>query len=277
MFEKSNTIMPTTDLLIVSCAKHFPWLRYSLRSVARFARGFRQVKILVPTEDLPAMSPLLTEFSGDQGIPIRVVVYDDWPGRGFLRHEHVIMCSDEFTDADFVCHLDSDCTFVEPVAPEDYFVGDKPVLMHATYEWLKNEVQANLDMWRVTVEEAIGKPVTREFMRRHPAVHHRGLYSVARACIKAHTGKDCRDYIKGCREEFPQSFCEFNTLGEVAWRLFHDDYYWVDHEQLHRTGTPWPNNKLVQWWTHQSPELPQSPIFRGQPWTGTPAELLKIV
>lgn len=267
----------TTDILIVSCAKHFAWLRYALLSCKRFATGFRQVKILIPSEDLDAITPLLTELSQKDGITSRVQCYDDWPGKGFLRHEHVIMSSDEFTDADFVCHIDSDCMFTEPVTPEDYFVNGKQVLMHGRYEWLKNDVQANLDMWRVTVENAIGRPVTQETMRRHPAVHTRKLYPQARVEIEAHTGKSCADYIASCQESFPQGFCEFNTLGAVAWDHFHDDYHWIDHEQLHKTGTPWPNGKLVQWWSHQSPELPQSPVYKDKPWTGTPEQFLKML
>jgi hypothetical protein len=108
----------TTDILIVSCAKHYPWLRYALLSCKKFATGFRQVKVLVPEEDLSAITPLLTELSQINGISIKVQCYEDWPGKGFLRHEHVIMCSDEFTDADFITTWTPDCMFVEPTTPD---------------------------------------------------------------------------------------------------------------------------------------------------------------
>lgn len=268
-----------TDILIVSCAKHFDWLRFALKSIDRFARGFRQCKVLIPENDHDKLQHLLGEFSGCFGIPIRIALFRDWTGKGFLRHEHIIMTADEWTDADFILHTDSDCLFVEPFSPEDYFVDGKPVLMHARYEWLKNEVQANLDMWRVAVESAIGPPVEQETMRRHPAVHPRLVYAVARHLMVKHTGKPVDEYIQSCREEFPQTFAEHPTLGAVAWREMHDAYHWIDHEQLHKTNTPWPasTNKLTQWWSHQSPDLPQEPIFRGQKWRGTPAELLKLV
>lgn len=262
----------TTDILIVSCAKHFPWLRFALLSCKKFAKGFRQVKVLVPEEDLSAITPLLTEMSQIDGISIKVQCYDDWPGKGFLRHEHVIMSSDEFTDADFVCHIDSDCMFTEPVTPEDYFVNGKPVLVHASFHWLVTSQQANLSMWQVAVEKAVGWVPTQETMRLHPAVHYRKTYQKTRECIEAHTKMSCADYVRSGLNEFPQSVAEFPTLGAVAWKFFHDDYHWLDQEK-----GEWPYQKLTQWWSHSPPDQPQSPVYKGKPWTGTPEELLKLL
>lgn len=260
------------DILIVSCAKHFPWLRFCLRSIERFASGFRQVKVLIPNEDLDAINPVLAEACNYKGIPIRVQMYDDWPGKGFLRHEHVIMCSDEFTDADFVCHVDSDCMFTEPVSPADYFVNEKPVLVHASFHWLVTKQQANLSMWQVAVEKAVGWVPTQETMRRHPAVHYRKTYAKTRECIEAHTRMPCADYIKSGRNEFPQEFAEFPTLGAVAWKFFHIDYHWLDQEK-----GEWPHSKICQFWGHSPPEIPQKPIYKDAPFECTPDSLLKII
>ena len=271
--------MPNTDILIVSCAKHFQWLRFALFSCKRFATGFRQVKVLVPEEDLSAITPLLTELSQIGGISIKVQCYDDWPGKGFLRHEHVIMCSDEFTDADFIYHMDSDCMFVEPTTPDDYIVDGKPVLLQASYDWLITQ-QANLGMWKDGVEKALGGISTREFMRRPQMTHHRKTYAKARECIEAHTGMRCADYIRSGRNEFPQLFGEFNTLGEVAWRHFHSDYCWPDQE-LGEFPKP---HKVVQFSSGNSPaghvfalDQPQMPYYKDQPFECTPESLLKMV
>lgn len=272
--------MPTTDILIVSCAKHFPWLRYCLKSIVRFSKGFHQVKILVPDDDLSAMSPLLTELSTDFGPPIRIQAFKDWPGKGFLRHEHIVMCADEYSEADFILHTDSDCVFTEPFSPADYFIDGKPVLMYGSYHWLVTTQQANLGMWQEAVERAVGAPSVNEFMRRHPAVHYRQLYPLARARMQAHTGMDPADFIASCREEFPQGFCEFNTLGEVAWRYLHDDYRWWSQE---KEGFIKPH-KIVQFSSGNSPanivfdvNSPQRPYYRDQPFECTPESLLKIV
>jgi hypothetical protein len=262
-----------TDILIVTCARHYPWLQFCLRSVVRFARGFRQVKVLVPLEDLSAMSPILTELSTEFGVAVRVAAYEDWPGKGFLRHEHVIMCADEYTDADFIYHMDSDCLFVEPTMPSDYFQNDKPVLLYGSYHWLVTSQQANLGMWKEGVEKAIGGTSVNEFMRRPQIVHRRETYAKARECIEAHTRKSAADYIRSCEESFPQTFCEFNTLGEVAWRHFHDDYCWKNQE-LGEFPKP---HKVVQFWSHASPDQPQKPYYKDQPFECTPESLLKIL
>ena len=263
----------TCDILIVSCVKHFPWLRYALLSCKRFATGFRQVKVLVPEEDLPAMSPLLSELSQKDGIGIRVQCYEDWSGKGFLRHEHVIMCSDEFTDADFIYHMDSDCMFVEPTTPEDYIVDGKPVLLYGSYHWLVTEHQANLGMWKDGVEKAIGGTSLNEFMRRPQIIHVRKVYAKARECIEAHTLQPCADYIRSCEEAFPQGFCEFNTLGEVAWRYFHGDYYWPN-QGLGEFPKP---HKVVQFWSHAPVDQPQKPHYKDYPFECTPESLLKML
>lgn len=263
----------TTDILIVSCAKHFNWLRYALLSCKRFAIGFRQVKVLVPEEDLAEMTPLLTELSLIDGIDVRVRCYNDWPGKGFLRHEHVIMCSDEFTDADFIYHMDSDAMFVDPTTPDDYIVDGKPVLLHASYHWLVTEQQANLGMWRDGVEKALGGTSTQEFMRRPQIVHHRKTYAKARECIESNTMKPVADYIWSCEEAFPQGFCEFNTLGEVAWRYFKADYCWPD-QGLGEFPKP---HKVVQFWSHGQIDQPQKPYYKDQPFECTPESLLKML
>lgn len=260
------------DILIVSCARHFPWLRYSLRSIARFATGFREVKVLIPSDDLTGIGSLLAEFTDHPGIPIRVAMFEDWPDKGFLRHEHVIMCSDEYTDADFVCHVDSDCLFTEPVTPADYFVGEKPVLLHASFHWLITTQQANLEMWKHAAERALGFEVTEECMRRHPAVHYRKVYPATRYIIEKHTGKPFADFVRSGVNAFPQDIAEFPTLGAVAWTCFHDEYHWINQET-----DPWPHNKLTQFWSVSPPEIPQKPIFRGQPFECTPESLLQIV
>jgi len=261
-----------TDILIVSCAKHYPWLRYCLRSIVRFAKGFRQVKILVPVEDCAALSPLLDEIPLD-GPAIRVMPYEDWPGKGFLRHEYAIMCADHFSDADFIYHMDSDVLFVEPTTPADYIVDGRPVLLYGSYHWLVTTQQANLGMWKDGVEKAIGGQSLNEFMRRPQIVHHRKTYEKARECIQMHTGRIVEDYIRSCENTFPQTFGEFNTLGEVAWRHFHNDYCWKNQE----FGEFPKPHKVVQWWSHASPTEPQSPIYKDKPWTGTPEELLRII
>jgi len=232
------------DIFIVSVGKHFNHLKYALRSIKKFASGFRRTLVLVPQKDISAMRELLSESPENT----EIITFNEWQDKGFLTHMWLIMCSDEYSPADYILHFDSDCVFTEPVTPEDYFVDGKPVLMYADFDWLCTTQQANLRMWQEATINAVGKPVDIETMRRHPAVHHRELYFLARQAIEHHTGIGTMEYIRSGRNEYPQLFAEFPTLGIVAWRYMKDDYHWRDQQ-----SQGFPHSKLHQNWSHCDP------------------------
>lgn len=259
------------EIFIVSCAKHFDWLEYCLKSISKFASGFSGVTLLVPEDQRPLA--LERGFEKDCGLTCCLPLCGpEWPDKGMLWHMAQVMNADEWCpQADFILHTDSDCVFSEPVTPEDYFVNGKPVLMHASFEWLAKQ-QANLMMWKVAAEKALGWRVTEEIMRRHPAVHYRKVYAKTRECIERHTKMSCDDFIRSGENRFPQSVAEFPTLGAVAWKHFHGDYAWRNQETQ-----GFPPSKLVQFWGHQTPEIPQEPIYMGKPFRCTPKHLLEIL
>jgi hypothetical protein len=258
-----------TEIFIVSVAKHFDWLEYCLRSIQKFASGFSGVTLLVPSDDHQKAIGVANCYNSQ--VPLSVLHGPEWPGKGMLWHMAQKMRADEWCKgADFVLHIDSDCMFTEPVTPEDYFVDGKPVLMHASFEWLVKAQQANLSMWKEAAERALGWEVTQETMRRHPAVHHHSLYVTARQCIEAHTGMKCDDYIQSCENQFPQTFAEFPTLGAVALKVFPDFYAWRNQETQ-----GFPPSKLVQFWSHSPPHVPQAPVYKDKPFPCTPDYFLK--
>lgn len=259
------------EILIVSCAKHFDWLEYCLRSIARFAHDFSGVTVVVPEPDLHIAVQRWPEMElGDQ--PVKwPECGDEWKDKGMLWHFAQILNADRLCpDADFILHTDSDCMFSEPVTPDDYFVDGKPVLMHASFEWLVRCQQANLSMWKEAAEKALGWSVDQETMRRHPAVHGRLTYEWTRNSITRHHGRNWDEYILSCSNDFPQTFAEFPTLGAVAWHLLHDHYHWINQET-----EPFPHSKIVQFWSHSPPGIPQRPIYNGQPFECTPDYFLK--
>lgn len=236
-----------TSILIVSCAKHFAWLEYCLRSISKYATGFKEVALVLPSQEpLGDVNEMIDRNTGS--VPVRLVLEPEWPGKGMLWHEWVIVKADTVCrDADFILHTDSDCVFTQPVTPDDYFVDGKPVLMYASYEWLCKQ-QTNIRNWQVATENALGGIVDNEFMRRHPAVHLRDVYLKTRQVIEDRNRMACEDYIRSCRNEFPQGFAEFPTLGEIAWRHFHEQYHWINQEK-----EPFPTEKLHQFWSHRQP------------------------
>lgn len=236
--------MSNVAILVVSCAKHFHYLKYCLRSIDKFADGFRKTVLMVPRTEL---DELYTKTDvRTQRKPLDVVPFDEWPGKGMLHHMAIIMDAPRYCPlSDAILHFDSDMVFTEPVTPDDYMEGDKPVMVHATFKWLVQQ-QANLDMWRVAVEQAIGGKCEREMMRRPGIVHLPCTYEKAREMMEQHTKMPFAEYIASGQDAFPQQFCEFCTLGWVAWLHFHDRYKWVE-----QGVDPFPPLKIRQMWSHR--------------------------
>ena len=163
-----------------------------------------------------------------------------------LWHEAQIMYADQCCpSADFIAHIDPDCVFTAPVTPETYIKNGKPILC---YERFSNIVlrHPGIATWQNCTTNCLPFPVVYETMRHHPEVYHRGLYAIARQQMWKKTGQYVKDYIRSCRNEFPQTFCEFVTLGNVAMHLFPELYELV--EQFSDRITP-PKH-LQAFWSH---------------------------
>ena len=174
-----------------------------------------------------------------------------------LNHEYLVMVAPDYCKgADFILHTDSDCIFTEPVRPEDYLVDGKPVLLVKEYGAKLAKEHPEVQPWKDAVERAIGY-CTHETMQRHPAVHHPKTYEAACMVILNHTGKSPSEYIRMQRNEFPQGFCEFNTLGNVALRNFKEDYHVIDLDK-----EPRPKDKIRQAWSHQPPTQNDMEAYR---------------
>lgn len=248
------------ELLLISCAKHFSHLTYAVRSIQKFACGFSQCRIMIPRDDFGKFDEQIMALAPPSGqVPILVDGFDEWPGQGMLHHMHIIMHSDEYCpDADIIMHFDSDWVFTEPVTPGDFLVEGKPLIMIASFDWLCSSVQANLRMWQEATENAIGKPVPFETMRWPRLLYWRDLYPAARKEIERHTGKGMVEFMRAQRNEFPQSFCEYVTLGNVAWRHFRNRYSWRD-QRKDGFPTPW---KIHQAWSHEPPTPANMELYK---------------
>lgn len=234
------------EIFIVTFQRDFNYLQYCLRSIAKFATGFSGVTILVPTEQHEACSKLVN-FEPQLPFPKRVVSGVEWPKLGFLWHMAQVMRAEEWCpEADFIVHIDPDCIFTAPVTPDDYIRDGKPILR---FEYFSSICKRHpvIGCWQECTQRCLPFLVTAETMRCHPAVHHRRTYPESRTQIEKKTGLPSDDYIKSQRLEFPQGFCEFVTLGNVAMHCFPNDYVFVE-----QTGDKLdPPNKLRQFWSHR--------------------------
>jgi hypothetical protein len=83
-------------------------------------------------------------------------------------------------------------------------------------------------------------------MRRHPAVHHRGVYKALRDHIERRHKMSFDRFMLTRKADFPWGVSEFNILGQIAlspeWA---GKYHFID-----TSTTPPPREKLFQAWSY---------------------------
>lgn len=183
----------TLDIFIKSFPKDYGLLEQCLASIRKHCRGHRRIVVVVPSRPLP----LLVEHAD----VLWITVPDREPG--YMWQQVIKMHSDEYTDADWICHVDSDCLFVKDVD-----------LTELCGHWLYTPYVRIETPWQKPTEAFLGKPVLNEFMRRFPITIPRWLY------------RDARQF-KSDEWIMKQScFSEFNALGAVAWDRWREQFKW---------------------------------------------------
>lgn len=220
------------QILMVTHGKDLAFAKYAVKAIEKFATGFGPLVVVVPERDRLAF----------EKIAKCVVGFSEREAKGMLHHMGMIcMADDLLPNADAILHLDADCLFTEPVTPADYIIDGKPVLVRQAYESFK-EYKTRYS-WKKCVQAATGIDPIYETMCRHPSVHLPCTYQKTRELIEKTTGQNWMEYILSCRNEFPQTFAEFPTLGAVAYEHFRDLYHWIDVENI-------PKSKVKEFWSH---------------------------
>lgn len=251
-------------LLWVTYRKDLEWFRVSARSFGRHARGFIAAKVVVPNPDVEAFREAAEPYG------IAVCGFDEHPSKGMLHHEMMVCCGDlHFPEADVIFHIDSDCVFAFPFTPDEYLPDGKVLIPFTDFQRMLTTPLFHDEMrnfmgftgraidfnrggyfWKFAADFALGFPVDRATMVGWPMAHLRETYAKTREIISARHG-NFEDYIFSCRNEFPQTFCEFETLGAVAHRFFQDRYSWRDIETQ-----GYPPVRVISSWSHGGMDRP---------------------
>lgn len=210
------------DLFIVSYRRDFRYLKYALRSIAKFGTGFRSTVLVVPNNDFDEAVKLARET--ENGITTVVRSGDEWPEKGMLWHMNVIVHSDEWSPtSDIILHVDSDCTFTEPFSPADYMKDGKPILYFQSFKTLGVHAPQILP-WQVCTRECLPFEPEFETMRMEPLIYTKATYPLTRKLMTQKTGESVPSYVQKQRNTFPQSWCEHVTLGNVAMKFLPEQY-----------------------------------------------------
>ncbi|MGW1171568.1 DUF6492 family protein [Streptomyces sp. NPDC002550] len=140
---------------------------------------------------------------------------DDYLGQQVSK-----LYADDFTDAELICHVDSDVIFTRPTCPADLFVGGRP--------WVVRRAVASLGRhrpWLASTEAFLGHEAAYDFMQRAPFTYPRWLYPEVRAHAVARHGMQLDRYVIS---RPPRGFSEFNVLGAYAFAHHHERFTWLD-------------------------------------------------
>jgi hypothetical protein len=145
--------MSGVDIFIKTYHKDFVWLEWCLKSIKKYATGFRNI-IIVSDNDTHKIPDSFLEI-----IPLKVV-YVDLPrtrptyvehGLGYLWQQYIKLTWYDYTDAEEVLILDSDEMLTVPTSPEHFKTDSK-------YHWFFrhwNEM-GDARCWRESTENLLG-------------------------------------------------------------------------------------------------------------------------
>lgn len=247
--EISAPELPVVDILVKSYQPDFEMLKYCIQSVAMHATGFRQLILIVPQGTADVVKPL-TECVSQAKIHIVEVVEG---GDGYLFQQAIKATSNEFSDAEFFLHIDSDTVLTKPVTPQTFMRNGKALWLMTPYkeieDGLKRALEANPDLdrgigvmaWKEVAEKFMGEPVEFEFMRRFPILIPRFVYLGAQVFCMSQHGQRLTDYILS---QPLRHFSEFNALGAFAYQRFRNEIEWLD-----TTKEELPEQVLNQAWS----------------------------
>ena len=219
-----------TALLWNTYAGDLEWFSFSASSFSKFARGrWHSVACLVPERHRDSFRAPCERHG------ITLLSENDWPHRSFNWHQ-MKQCEADmlFPEAEAIWHMDADTIFTAPCGPEDWMRDGKLICPFVRFSHLLEAGGREGNwQWKSRVDDAIGGDVTLATMTGHPHCHYRNVYAQTRLAVEKHN-RSWSAYVYRQQNAFPQGFCEFETLGAIAQRVFPNDYYWLDlHKEQH--------------------------------------------
>lgn len=201
------------DCFIKSYAADKPWLQYCLRSIQKFATGFRTIHLVVPDTR--------KWWDGSYAINnLHVTEAEEYGNDGYLSQQVFKLHADTISDAEFILFMDSDTIFTRPVTPETFFINDKIAWLYTPYSKIKTP-------WQPIIEQFFRHPVAFEFMRRHPIIVPSWLLPALRKYCRTMHDVQLNEYVMA---QPHRAFSEFNALGGLAYYYHRDMFHWINTE-----------------------------------------------
>lgn len=199
------------DIFIRTYHKDLEWLAYCLRSIHKYCTGYRNIIVCIPEQQKFHLDKM--NLTAEKQVYCRSY-FNDYVGQQVTK-----LSSFQYTDAEYILFVDSDCMFNAPCNISEFFFKESlPILYGRPFENLGDAM-----CWKSPTEWSLRETVQWETMCRFPMIHRR---SVVEDCFNLLT-------INGAMKELekaPQGFLfsEFNTMGNFAIKYHSDKYHFVD-------------------------------------------------
>lgn len=239
----------------------FDWLRWCLRCIRKFCTGFAGVTIAIPNRDAERLAPLANEHAqAKTGIPLRIQMFNEFEEKGMLNHMIMLAGADQLVPraTTHVLHVDADYMFKEPITPDEYFDGDKPIYVVRSWESLRdsNGVVSDCAQWKAPTDKQLGFESKVYAMCRLPFGFPIAFYQQYRDHVESVQGKVFTKYMLSGKNSFPQDRMDFTAMGAYAFSKLNDRFQWLDVSGGNHLA---PKDKIKGYWSHGgiSPEIEQ--------------------
>jgi hypothetical protein len=293
MEPNENPVNGPVEILIVTFGTPVPrvsgkvvsdldWLRYCLKALRKFSRGFQGITIAHPAHERHLFDPLIAEFD------VRLFAYEEIEGKGMLQHMAMMAMADFIVppSTKYVMHLDADCIYHTPITPESYFCEDKPVYLIRSWDSLCTEdprnpgskVISDCHQWKPPTDFQIGMDTEWYTMCRHPTVMPIEFYEPYRNQIVRVHGCPFEQFITSGKNSHPQDRMDWTAMGAFARQTpeLAKLFYWMDIGV-----TPAPRDLQQCYWSHGgiTPEIRtqiEEFLSRPVPYVPTPEEAARM-
>lgn len=231
----------------------FDWLRWCLRCIRKHCTGFAGITVCFPNRDASMFADLSKEHANAKsGIPLRIQMYTEHEGKGMIQHMGMLSGADLLVPkaTTHVLHVDADYMFKEPVTPDDYFEGDKPIYVTRSWDSLTDRnsgVVSDCLQWREPTDKQLGFPSEVYAMCRFPFALPVSVYKSYRDYIEGVQDQPFMAYMMSGRNSFPQDRMDWTAIGAYAFSHHRVKFKWLDVSGGNHLA---PKDKIKGFWSH---------------------------
>lgn len=221
------------DIFIKTWFKDFQFLNYCIRSINKFTTGFRNIVIVTDDDGHFIPSHLLTSnckvfyVKQPNQIPSNVQ-----HGVGYLWQQNVKLNWIQWSDADAVFMIDSDCMLTKPTTPESFSVNGKFIWFFR--DWDK---AGDAQCWKQPTEYLLQQSAPYEAMCVNGFMLTREVTQAFKnhICSKHHVTEIWNVFLNNNTSVAS----EFNMIGNFIYHYFPNNYSLlvnVDVNQYHNSS-----------------------------------------